>query len=113
MSGAIDEGQRWGEAAVAVARRLGDPARLMQPLLVLSEYPRFSGEPARALALKAEALDMARAAGHRELALIQDDMASIHAGLGDYRRRIACWPSRSPSTIGRPTATRSTAPTPS
>ncbi len=56
MDGAIDEGQRWGEAAVAAARRLGDPARLMQPLLALSEYPRFSGEPDRALALKAEAL---------------------------------------------------------
>ena len=63
MAGAIDEGQRWGEAAVAAARRLGDPARLMQPLLALSEYPRFSGEPDRALALKAEALGMARAAG--------------------------------------------------
>ena len=81
MAGAIDEGQRWGEAAVAAARGIGDPARLMQPLLALSEFPRFSGEPVRALALKAEALDLARTSGDiREIALILDDMASIHAG---------------------------------
>lgn len=84
MAGAIDEGMRWGEAAVAAARRLGDPARLRQPLLALSEFPRFSGEPALALALKAEVLELARSAGDvHDVALILDDMASIHAGMGD------------------------------
>jgi predicted ATPase/DNA-binding SARP family transcriptional activator len=85
MAGAIDEGQRWGEAAVAAARRFGDPARLRQPLLALSEFPRFSGEPGRALALKSEALELAQAVGDvHDVALILDDMASIHAGMGDF-----------------------------
>jgi predicted ATPase len=83
--GAIDEGQRWGEATVAAARRLGDPARLRQPLVTLSEFPRFSGDPRRALVLKTEALDLARsAADHLDVAVTLDDMASIHTGLGDY-----------------------------
>src|SRR4051812_562562 len=55
MVGAVDEGQRWGEAAIAAARRLGDPAKLRQPLAALSEYPRFSGDAEQALRLKAEA----------------------------------------------------------
>ncbi|MFL5643058.1 MAG: BTAD domain-containing putative transcriptional regulator [Chloroflexota bacterium] len=85
MVGAVDEGQRWGEAAIAAARRLGDPAKLRQPLAALSEYPRFSGDAEQALRLKAEALELARAAGdHHDIATILDDMASIHAGRGDF-----------------------------
>jgi len=85
MVGAVDEGQRWGEAAIDAARRLGDPARLMQPLLAVSEFPRFSGEPEKALLLKDEALALARTAGdHSNVAVILDDMASIHVGLGEY-----------------------------
>jgi predicted ATPase/DNA-binding SARP family transcriptional activator len=84
MAGAIEDGQRWGEVAAAAGRRLKDPARLLPAVLVLSEYPRFSGEPRRALDLKSEALELAGSGGDIHLvAVILDDMASIHAGLGD------------------------------
>ena len=66
MVGAIDDGTRWGEAAVEAARRLGDEDGRMAALMVVSEFPRYTGDPDRALALKTEALGIARAQGNLE-----------------------------------------------
>jgi tetratricopeptide (TPR) repeat protein len=84
MVGAIEQGVRWGEAAVAAAASLGDDHRRMLALLSLSEYPRHSGNPQRALALKAEALALARALDDGPvIAVILDDLASMSADQGD------------------------------
>ena len=69
------------------------PARLMQPLLALSEFPRFSGEPVRALALKAEALDLARTSGNHPRDHPDPRRHGVHPCLvsATSRPRIACW----------------------
>jgi predicted ATPase/DNA-binding SARP family transcriptional activator len=85
LVGAIDEGTRWGEAAVEAAARLGANDRRTTALIILSEFPRFSGDPDRALALKREALRLARACGDLvTVTTVLDDIASIHAARGEF-----------------------------
>jgi predicted ATPase/DNA-binding SARP family transcriptional activator len=84
LVGAIDEGERWGSAAVAAAARLGSDARRMTALMTLSEFPRFGGDPERALALKLEALDLARTIDRASTTVLLDDIASIHAATGEF-----------------------------
>ena len=81
--GAIDEGIRWGEAAIEASHDL-DAATRMRILMAASEFPRFSGDPIRALAGKERALEIARAEGDLAAMTIGlDDVAWTQAYMGD------------------------------
>jgi predicted ATPase/DNA-binding SARP family transcriptional activator len=82
--GAVDEGERWASIAIESARR-GRDSRLAWVLLMAAEFPRFSGQLERALALKVEGVGLARAVGDtRKVATGLDDIADIEAALGQF-----------------------------
>ncbi len=90
MVGAVDEGLRCGAIAIDAARRLGDGRRL-KTLMVASEFPRFGGDLERAIVLKLEAADLARAGGDLpELATVLDDLGWAYGRLGAFDEARAC-----------------------
>jgi predicted ATPase/class 3 adenylate cyclase len=89
MVGAIEEGERWGTSAMQAADRIGGRIRY-QVRMTLSEFPRFSGEPERAIRLKEDALRLARldrdVDGESEAL---DDIALTWAEIGRFDRAHA------------------------
>lgn len=86
IAGAIDVGNEWSVAALAMTERLAVDRleRRAQILMMASEFPRFSGDLDRALALKHEALELVRRLDqHDAETTLLDDIASITAAFGD------------------------------
>ena len=86
LVGAIEEGERWGEKALEAAAHLDRDAEI-HVLMMLSEFPRLTGDHARAIRLKERALELARgeAADPALLAVILVDVADSYGALGEYR----------------------------
>jgi predicted ATPase/DNA-binding SARP family transcriptional activator len=79
LVGAVEEGERWASAAVAAAGRLGKQ-QLARALALASEFPRFAGDPERAIRLKMQGLQLARELGNEvQVATFLDDAASVLA----------------------------------
>jgi non-specific serine/threonine protein kinase len=75
LAGAMREGERWTQARLDQIdpSRVGDRARA---IMVLAEYPRWAGEHDRAIALRTEAIALARQSGDSEiLATLLDDIS--------------------------------------
>ncbi|MEO8273401.1 MAG: hypothetical protein ABI620_05005, partial [Chloroflexota bacterium] len=82
--GAIEEGMRWSAAAIDAAAGLDTSAR-MSIHLVASEFPRYGGDPLRALAMKQDAIEIGRQGRHLDwMAITEGDIAWIHALTGDF-----------------------------
>ncbi len=82
MVGALEEGERWAQALVDLIGP-DDVEERGRSLLLLAEYPRWSGDHPRAVTLRREAVALARAAGNEDrLATLLDDMSASLAAMG-------------------------------
>ncbi len=82
MVGALDVGETWAQAVVDLIPP-DDLQERGRSLMLLAEYPRFSGDHARAIALRREAVALARAAAEADgLATLLDDLSFSLAAVG-------------------------------
>ena len=86
LVGAIDEGERWGEKALEAATHLDRDAEI-HALMIVSEFPRITGDHARAIRLKERALGLARKESDDPalLSIILADLADSHGALGEFQ----------------------------
>ncbi len=90
LIGSPDEGERWGDAALR-SKAGADPRTRSQILALLSEFPRFCGDPRRSAALKLEAIEIDRELGDDVgVSIVLDDVASVYASVGEFTKARAC-----------------------
>jgi predicted ATPase/DNA-binding SARP family transcriptional activator len=90
LIGAADEGERWGEAALRSTAG-ADPKTRSHILALLSEFPRFCGDPYRAVALKLESIEIDRGLGDDvSVSIVLDDLASVYATIGEFAKARDC-----------------------
>lgn len=83
-TGATEEGELWIQAALDLSEKADSPERAWL-LGILGEFPRFSGDPRRAISIKLSSLRMARHVGHDGMAAaILADLTSLHANIGEF-----------------------------
>jgi predicted ATPase/class 3 adenylate cyclase len=79
-------GHAWMSRAVQLSP-MRDSAETAWLLGVLGEFPRFAGDPTRAIALKEQAIEMARRIGSNGIAATSlHDIASLWAQVGEFDR---------------------------
>ena len=82
MVGALDVGETWAQTLVDLLPP-DDVQERGKSLLLLAEYPRYSGDHARAIALRREAVALARQAGDaNRLATLLDDLSFSLGAVG-------------------------------
>jgi predicted ATPase/DNA-binding SARP family transcriptional activator len=90
ISGASEEGMRWGDAVLRIAPRV-DPQSRLSVLMATSEFARFAGSADRAIELKREAIELARQLGDvEEEATGLDDLASVLTMEGAFQEARSC-----------------------
>lgn len=82
--GAVEEGERWAQAYVDLLPPDATRDRA-NALMLLAEYPRWTGAHERAIGLRRDALDLARRTDDAELcATLLDDLASSLGAVGRF-----------------------------
>ncbi len=83
-SGFVVRGERWYERGLELSPPTDD-AEAEEMLASLGEFPRFRGDPKKAIAIKERSLEFARRRGSHggKMAATLHDLASLRADLGD------------------------------